>query len=85
MHDPFSMRPFFGYNFGDYLRHWIQLGRFSIIVSVIFIITITIITIVTLMVMMVIIKEPEEAPRSVHGELVPQGGRWWSALAWSVI
>merc|ERR1712055_1253558 len=27
MHDPFSMRPFFGYNFGDYLRHWIQLGR----------------------------------------------------------
>ena len=27
MHDPFSMRPFFGYNFGDYLRHWIDLGR----------------------------------------------------------
>jgi len=27
MHDPFSMRPFFGYNFGDYLQHWIQLGR----------------------------------------------------------
>ena len=21
MHDPFSMRPFFGYNFGDYLRN----------------------------------------------------------------
>lgn len=22
MHDPFSMRPFFGYNFGDYVSHW---------------------------------------------------------------
>ena len=26
MHDPFSMRPFFGYNFGHYLQHWISLG-----------------------------------------------------------
>lgn len=25
MHDPFAMRPFFGYNFGDYLRHWLSL------------------------------------------------------------
>ncbi|XP_070575805.1 phosphoenolpyruvate carboxykinase, cytosolic [GTP]-like [Ptychodera flava] len=24
MHDPFAMRPFFGYNFGDYLRHWLS-------------------------------------------------------------
>ncbi|XP_063063362.1 phosphoenolpyruvate carboxykinase [GTP], mitochondrial isoform X3 [Engraulis encrasicolus] len=23
MHDPFAMRPFFGYNFGDYLAHWL--------------------------------------------------------------
>ncbi len=25
MHDPFAMRPFFGYNFGDYLKHWLSL------------------------------------------------------------
>ncbi|XP_040572522.1 phosphoenolpyruvate carboxykinase [GTP] isoform X2 [Lepeophtheirus salmonis] len=24
MHDPFSMRPFFGYNFGNYLKHWLS-------------------------------------------------------------
>lgn len=23
MHDPFAMRPFFGYNFGHYLQHWL--------------------------------------------------------------
>ncbi len=27
MHDPFSMRPFFGYNFGNYLKHWLSLGK----------------------------------------------------------
>ena len=24
MHDPFAMRPFFGYNFGHYLDHWLS-------------------------------------------------------------
>ncbi|KAL7674965.1 hypothetical protein ACOME3_001235 [Neoechinorhynchus agilis] len=24
MHDPFAMRPFFGYNFGNYIRHWLS-------------------------------------------------------------
>jgi len=27
MHDPFAMRPFFGYNFGDYLRHWLDMSK----------------------------------------------------------
>jgi phosphoenolpyruvate carboxykinase (GTP) len=27
MHDPFAMRPFFGYNFGDYLSHWLSFGK----------------------------------------------------------
>lgn len=25
MHDPFAMRPFFSYNFGEYLNHWLSL------------------------------------------------------------
>ncbi|XP_047718035.1 phosphoenolpyruvate carboxykinase [GTP], mitochondrial isoform X2 [Prionailurus viverrinus] len=25
MHDPFAMRPFFGYNFGRYLEHWLSM------------------------------------------------------------
>lgn len=27
MHDPFAMRPFFGYNFGDYLKHWLSMPQ----------------------------------------------------------
>ena len=26
MHDPFAMRPFFGYNFGHYLAHWLSMA-----------------------------------------------------------
>ncbi|KAI5638351.1 hypothetical protein NE865_08985 [Phthorimaea operculella] len=27
MHDPFAMRPFFGYNFGEYLKHWLSMEQ----------------------------------------------------------
>ena len=27
MHDPFAMRPFFGYNFGHYLAHWLSFQK----------------------------------------------------------
>ncbi|XP_013404045.1 phosphoenolpyruvate carboxykinase, cytosolic [GTP]-like [Lingula anatina] len=27
MHDPFAMRPFFGYNFGHYLKHWLSMEQ----------------------------------------------------------
>ncbi|XP_055853807.1 phosphoenolpyruvate carboxykinase [GTP]-like [Episyrphus balteatus] len=27
MHDPFAMRPFFGYNFGKYLEHWLSMDN----------------------------------------------------------
>lgn len=27
MHDPFAMRPFFGYNFGEYLSHWLSMSK----------------------------------------------------------
>jgi phosphoenolpyruvate carboxykinase (GTP) len=27
MHDPFAMRPFFGYNFGHYLMHWLSMAK----------------------------------------------------------
>ncbi|ROK31088.1 Phosphoenolpyruvate carboxykinase, cytosolic [GTP] [Anabarilius grahami] len=27
MHDPFAMRPFFGYNFGQYLSHWLSMEQ----------------------------------------------------------
>ncbi|KAI4886615.1 hypothetical protein NFI96_012737, partial [Prochilodus magdalenae] len=27
MHDPFAMRPFFGYNFGHYLTHWLSMEQ----------------------------------------------------------
>lgn len=29
MHDPFAMRPFFGYNFGHYLSHWLSFEKKS--------------------------------------------------------
>ncbi|XP_017771561.1 PREDICTED: phosphoenolpyruvate carboxykinase [GTP]-like isoform X2 [Nicrophorus vespilloides] len=29
MHDPFAMRPFFGYNFGHYLDHWLSMKNRS--------------------------------------------------------
>ena len=79
------MRPFFGYNFGDYLRHWIQLGRFLIMVTIIIVIIITVIIItivimITVIIIIVIVaiiffavKELEEAASSVYGQLVPEG------------
>lgn len=27
MNDPFAMRPFFGYNFGKYLEHWLSMSQ----------------------------------------------------------
>lgn len=27
MHDPFAMRPFFGYNCGDYMAHWLKIQK----------------------------------------------------------
>lgn len=27
LHDPFAMRPFFGYNFGHYLAHWLNMAH----------------------------------------------------------
>lgn len=27
MHDPFAMRPFFGYNAGHYMSHWLSMEK----------------------------------------------------------
>ena len=70
------MRPFFGYNFGDYLRHCIQLGRFLIMVIIIMVIMITVIIIIVIVIVAIIffaVKELEEAASSVYGQLVPEG------------
>ena len=36
MHDPFAMRPFFGYNFGDYLAHWLKMQERDVKLPLIF-------------------------------------------------
>ncbi|XP_055612349.1 phosphoenolpyruvate carboxykinase [GTP]-like [Uranotaenia lowii] len=33
MNDPFAMRPFFGYNFGDYLKHWLSMEQRAVAVG----------------------------------------------------
>ena len=63
---------------------WVQLWRLSppldttwqVLIIVIFIV------IVIAIIIVIVNKEPEETPGSVHGELVPEGRRWGSALAW---
>ena len=59
---------------------WVQLWRLSPPLDTTW--QVLIIVIVIAIIIVIVNKEPEETPGSVHGELVPQGRRWGSALAW---
>ena len=37
MHDPMAMRPFMGYNFGHYLKHWVDIKKDNRKVTVFFV------------------------------------------------
>ena len=64
---------------------WVQLWRLSPPLDTTWQVLIIVIFIVIVIAIIIVNKEPEETPGSVHGELVPEGRRWGSALAWSVV